>query len=369
MSGLRLVEVGLSWPPETFLQLKLTRLARRGVDVSVGSFEVPRAPDDALPGVRLEPLEPIAAGERALRDRLIRMGPDVLHFEWLTVASRCAGLLESWDGPVVVSCHGSDLPAGAPIPNRPDADALRRVFARADAVHCVAEASRREALAFGLPPEKARLIRGAVDGELFSPAAEPASGAGFAIVSVGWLRWLKGHEYAVRALAELVRRGIPATLDVLGGDPADPVAEPSQRARILHAAADLGVADRVRLHGNVSQEHVAAAMRKADALLHASLSEGLPTVILEAMACGVPVVATDVGGTAEAFADGVEGIVIPPRDPGAAARALERLWLDPGLRERMGRAGRARVEAEFLAERQTDQWLDVYDQVSGARSA
>jgi glycosyltransferase involved in cell wall biosynthesis len=356
------VEVGLSWPPETFIQLKLTRLAQRGFDVTVGSFIEPQAPRDALPGVALEQLPALDDG---LYGHLARMRADVLHLEWLTVASNCLPLIKAWDGPIVVSCHGSDLPANGPIWNRPQASVVPEVFARANAIHCVAEAVRRDALVFGLAPEKACLIRPAVDADFFCPApARAPRETGFSIVSVGWLRWLKGYEDAVLAVAELAHAGIPVKLDVLGGDPPDDMLEQSQRARILHTARDLGVAGRVRVHGNVTPADVRGHLQGADALLHTSLSEGLPNVVLEAMACAVPVVATDVGGTREAFRDGVEGLLVPPRDPGAAAAALGELWRDPGLCARMAQAGRARVEAEFTIERQTQQWVDLYERVA-----
>jgi glycosyltransferase involved in cell wall biosynthesis len=120
------------------------------------------------------------------------------------------------------------------------------------------------------------------------------------------------------------------------------------------------------VHGELEPDQVRAQLQRADAFLHASLSEGLPNVVLEAMACGLPVVATDVGGTSEAVRDGSEGFLIAPRDPRAAATTLAALWRDRGLRERMGRAGRARVEAEFRLARQTDEWMELYDAVARA---
>lgn len=110
-------------------------------------------------------------------------------------------------------------------------------------------------------------------------------------------------------------------------------------------------------------------LQRSDVLLHASLSEGLPNCVLEAMACGLPIVATDVGGTCEAFSDGVEGFLVPARDVEAAASALKRLWLEPALRRRMGAAGRARVQAEFTVERETRQWMALYESLAPARSA
>ena len=365
---LRLVEVGLDWPPESFLRLKLTSLAARGFDVVAGSTDISGAPAEALAGVRpmqLPAVDSTALSRWRMRHQLTRLRPDVLHYEWLTVAASHVRLLDAWRGPLVVSCRGSDLPVEGPAPNRARASALEALFARADAIHCVSDATRRDALAFGLPPEKACLIPAAVDVGFFKPAPDRArTEAGFRIVSVGALRWLKGHEYAMLVLAELVHLGIPATLDLLGGDPPSNTLERGQQGRILHTAHDLGIGDRVRMHGHVSPAEVRAQFERADAFLHTSLSEGLPNVVLEAMACGVPVVATDVGGTREAVRDGIDGVVVPPRDPDAAAAALAALWRDTGLRKRLGRAGRARVEAEFTLERQTQQWVDVYERVT-----
>ena len=94
--------------------------------------------------------------------------------------------------------------------------------------------------------------------------------------------------------------------------------------------------------------------------LHASLAEGIPNVVLEAMACGVPVVTTDAGGVAEAVTDGVEGFVVPARRPELMAAALERLWREPELAARMGAAGRERVSRSFRADAQIEQFLDLY---------
>jgi glycosyltransferase involved in cell wall biosynthesis len=224
---------------------------------------------------------------------------------------------------------------------------------------------RDEAVRHGLDASKAKVIVAGVDATLFAPAAQRRPyHARFCVVSVGALRWLKGYEYALMAISELVREGVPVAVHILGGDPSPDLAEPSERARILYTANDLGLEGRIQLHGHVSPREVCSHLQRADALLHMSVSEGLPTVVVEAMASGVPPVATDVGGTREAIRDGVDGFLIPPRDPASAARALRALWRDPGLRLRMGRAGRARVEAEFTIERQTDQWLELYERVA-----
>jgi glycosyltransferase involved in cell wall biosynthesis len=84
------------------------------------------------------------------------------------------------------------------------------------------------------------------------------------------------------------------------------------------------------------------------------------------MACALPVVVTDVGGTGEAVRDGVEGLLVPPRDPVAMATALGRLWRDPDLRRRLGAAGRARVLEKFTLEGQDELWVELYEEVAAA---
>jgi glycosyltransferase involved in cell wall biosynthesis len=163
---------------------------------------------------------------------------------------------------------------------------------------------------------------------------------------------MKGLEWALVAVRALVDSGVPVRLEVLG--------DGSERERVRHTVVDLGLEKHVELCGEVSSEEVASRLRGSDALVLPSLDEGLPTVILEAMASGIPVVASDCGGVREAITDGVEGFVVPPRDSGALTRALERLWREPELRARMGEAGRRTVTSRFTLERQLDEFLVMY---------
>jgi glycosyltransferase involved in cell wall biosynthesis len=294
---------------------------------------------------------------------LAALKPDVLHFEWATVAHDHSRLAEALGCPVVLSCHGGELQVDPyTAAGRTTAAALPAIFRRAAAVHCASEALASEAARFGIEPEKTRVIRAAVDPTFFCPALRcRRDEERFAIVAVGTLRWVKGFEYALLALGQLAREGVPASLDVLGGDPE--WEERSERERLLQASADLGLADCVRLHGRVLPELVRDRLQAADVYLQSSLSEGHPTAVVEAMACGLPIVATDCGGTREALTDGVEGFLVAPRDWRAASAALRTLWKDPLLRERMGRAGRARVESEFTLERQTERFAALYRDV------
>jgi glycosyltransferase involved in cell wall biosynthesis len=405
-NSLHVLVFGVRWPPESFLGLKFERLAARGVRVTVASA----SPDASfeLPGVSVvnlwRPLAGLSAAARLVlrnprrlravvaasggptadgrpvrgrerRQRLVAyarlagLRPDVVHFEWNTAAVHFSSLIDALGVPAVISRRGGSEHVYPHAPGtRRLADGFPLTLAKAAAVHCVSEAARSESLRHGLDPAKSWLIRPAVDAAFFSPEPRRPDGT-FRLTSVGALRWSKGHEYALLAVAALARDGIPVELELLGADAAPEVGEPAESARLRATILDLGLGTRVRLRGEVRPTEVRAALRRSDALLHLSLAEGLPNAVLEAMACGLPVVASDVDGTGEALRHGVDGFLVPPRDPAAAADALRALWHDPALCARLGTAGRARVEAEFAVERQIDQWLELYERVRGARVA
>lgn len=412
-----LLEVGVSWPPETFLQWKLGELVARGLRITLASADVYDA-SFSIPGVRLlilpaagESIASIVCGAavgllklairsprrllaliRAFRDPafftrpplspryrrspwkalvadlawlrimqpLAALRPDLVHFEWESAAVRFAPLTAAWRCPIVMSCHGGLRVYGCSPAYAAMISGLPNAFDRAAAVQCVSRTERSEALRLGLEPSRAAVIPCGVDPQRFSPPTGRVRRETLRIISVGWLRWLKGHEYAVQTVRELLDSGIPARLDVYGGDPLPGVGELSERARILHAIEDLGVADDVVLHGYLPTDQLIARYRQADVLLHSSVSEGLPVVILEAMATELPVVASDAGGVREAVRDGVDGFLVPVRDPRAAAAALERLWREPDLASCMGRAGRQRVVREFSLERTLEQLEQLY---------
>ena len=117
----------------------------------------------------------------------------------------------------------------------------------------------------------------------------------------------------------------------------------------------------VRLQGE--SEQVRDTLQQSDVFMLASVSEGICNAVLEAMACGLPVVTTDCGGMREAVSDCVEGFVVPIRDSQAMALALQNLAEDSSLQKRMGHAGRQRILQEFTLERQVQQFVALYDWV------
>jgi glycosyltransferase involved in cell wall biosynthesis len=178
------------------------------------------------------------------------------------------------------------------------------------------------------------------------------------IAAVGRVEPLKGTDILIEALGRLPRTCRDYRLWLVG-----PV-EPDYRARLATRADQIGVLDRVEFLGYQSpvQPWVAAS----DLLVHPSRYEAFPRVILEAMALSKPVVASRVGGVAESVTDGETGLLVPAEQPDALAEALERCLMDASLRERMGKAGRSRVEASFGAEQHAQQVEAEYYRLLGA---
>jgi glycosyltransferase involved in cell wall biosynthesis len=159
------------------------------------------------------------------------------------------------------------------------------------------------------------------------------------VLYAGRLRTRKAVAVLLEAFARM-RRAHPGAALVLAGDG-------EQRPALEAQACRLGIDRAVRFAGARPRDAMAAEYAAADLFCLPSLYEGFPLAILEAMAAGLPVVATAVAGVPEAVADGVTGRLVPPEDADALARALAELAADRERARRMGEAGRRRIEADF----------------------
>jgi glycosyltransferase involved in cell wall biosynthesis len=281
---------------------------------------------------------------------------DIVYIPWNSAA---IGFLPLFDlgMPVVVSCRGSQVSVAPLNPERAVHKAgLTTIFKRAAAVHCVSEAIVADALLYGLDPSKADVIRPAVDPDFFYPSEQQSADRGrFRLITTGTLIWRKGYEYMLAALRRLHDQEIDAHLTIIGDGP--------ERQRVLYTIHDLGLEQQVVLLGRLAPERVREQLWQADAFVLSSVSEGISNAVLEAMACGLPVVVTNCGGMREAVTDGVEGFVVPVRDAAALATALSRLSASSALRRQMGHAARNRIIAQFTLDQQVKQFVDLFEMV------
>ena len=218
--------------------------------------------------------------------------------------------------PVVVTARGSDinLLPQYPMPRKK----ILWAAENARAVITVCSYLKDEMVRLGARPERITPLRNGVDLQRFAPldrdAARDKLGlTGYTLLSVGRLSEVKGHDITIKALTRL-----PGITLMLAGDGPD-------RAKLEALARELGVHDRVRLLGSVPQTELRSYYNAADASVLASSREGWANVLLESMACGTPVVATDICGTPEVVAAPAAGRLVPERTPDSLAEAVKLL--------------------------------------------
>lgn len=232
---------------------------------------------------------------------------------------------------------------------------------------CVAytESARRDAIQMrGVPPSKVKTIYNGVDLAQFSPMQNEAERAraradlgllpnDFVIGAVGRLAPLKGHIYLLDALP-LVRKQMPHAKIVLVGDG-------SQRAALEERIKTLGLESAVILLGGIPTTR--EIYSTFDTFVFPSVEGAFGVVILEAMACGIPVIATRLDGTDELITNGTNALLVSPRAPDEIANAVLRLAQNRALGEQLTRAAHTRIENDFSASAMARHYLELYDSI------
>jgi glycosyltransferase involved in cell wall biosynthesis len=206
--------------------------------------------------------------------------------------------------------------------------------------------------------DKLKVVRCGVDLARFPLVDRGDRTAATRIVTVGRTVPEKGQALLIEAIARLRERGIEAQLTIVGGGP--------QLEELRALAARLGVAGAVELAGPVGQGEILGYYERADVFAMPSFAEGIPVVLMEAMATGLPVVSTHIAGIPELVEAGESGFLVAPGRVDELTAALERvLAASPEERAAMGRAGRARVEDEFAMGPVADRLLGIFGEVAG----
>lgn len=203
----------------------------------------------------------------------------------------------------------------------------------------------------GVPAEKLRLT---VNGTFLRPPKESRETESVPVVgTMGRFIPAKDYPTLVKAIDVLRRRGDDVRLQILGDGP--------EKQNVVDTIRECNLEEAVQLPGMVSD--VDHWLEKFDIYVSSSVSEGQPVALLEAMAHGLPIVATDVGLSADTVVDGEGGIIVSPGDPAAIAEAIGQLLHDPGMRNLFGKNARARIQAEYGVDAVAESHLTAYRQI------
>lgn len=309
---------------------------------------VDAGPARALPKDELLPYMPeLAAG---LEASWRRRPPAIVHAHFWMSALAALDAARPLGIPVVQTFHALGVvkrrhQGAADTSPAPRIDLEREIAAEVDRVVATCTDEVFELVRMGAPRRRISVVPCGVDLDVFQPdgPALPRRRGLRRVVTVGRLVERKGVGNAIEALA-----GVPDTeLVVTGGSGADELDADPEARRLRAVARRAGVEERVAFTGRLAREQVPALIRSADAVASVPWYEPFGIVPVEAMACGIPVVASAVGGMVDTVVDGATGLHVPPRDPDVLAAALRRLLDDGGLRRRLGRAGAARARERY----------------------
>jgi glycosyltransferase involved in cell wall biosynthesis len=236
---------------------------------------------------------------------------------------------------------------------------LKRRLCRFAEIVVVTQEERTWMLRAGVPPERIHVIPCGAPTSVFLPTQERALGA-VRFVMASRLIENKGCKESIAAFAEVASKSRDVTLDIYGDGPA--------RAELERIVETRQLAGRVTFHGHVDSATLAEALPRCDVFIQHSLeSEGSPVSIVEAMSCGLPIVATSVGGNVDLLVDGSTGFIVPERDIPAMTQAMLRLTDSAALREAMGRSARIRAVESLDVAVLTSRLEQLVNRVSKSR--
>ena len=313
--------------------------------------------------LRNRPWQISAAEMRTLQRVLSKAEARLLHIYFGQNAVHLLPLIRSWGSPSIVSFHGADVMVDMHKPAY--RDATREVLESVKLVLVRSDSLRRVLVELGCDSKKIELQHTGIPLEEF-PFRErtwPKAGE-WRLVQAGRLIEKKGLPVTLRAFAGFLRENPNATLTIAGEGPLLP--------DLQRLAGELNIAKRMSFAGFVSQERLRELYYGAHIFVHPSQTgndgnqEGIPNSMLEAMASGLPVFATEHGGIPEAVENGVSGVLVPEHDHGALASALINAVRDPDSLSQMARSGAEVVRQKFYLATQAQRLEEIYLRTIGA---
>jgi colanic acid/amylovoran biosynthesis glycosyltransferase len=295
----------------------------------------------------------VGAEQRQLAELLRRCQPAVVLCNFGDIAMRLLPVAEREGVPLIAYFHGDF----SFIYNRWYRWSLIPCLPRFAAIVVVTEAERQWMLEHGVPPIKIHLIPCGAPTEMFRPADRKSS-AVVRFIMASRLSEDKGCDLSIRAFARVASDVPDARLEIYGDGP--------ERANLERLVETVGLSTRIAFHGYVEEKRLAQILPLHDVFIqHSRYKEGSPVAIAEAMACGLPVVATPVGGIPDQVIEEKVGLLVAEGDVLGMAAAMRRLALDPQVRQAFGQAARDRAVSLYDSSLQTRRLEQVLMSVAG----
>ncbi|HNU41332.1 MAG: glycosyl transferase group 1 [Bacteroidetes bacterium OLB12] len=264
--------------------------------------------------------------------------PDVIHIQWLSSVVEFAWLRSFFSVPIVASARGSQVTV-YPITRPGYRHTIDRAIQLADYIHCVSHDIASACERLGAPAEKLIVNYNGIDLQKFKEAPEAEARNKFTIISVGSLMWRKGLYYQLQVLKLLTQEKKDVELVWIGDGP--------DKEGLLYTAHILGIEDRIRFVGKVNADQLVLWLTKADLYLSTSVAEGLANSVVEAIACGLPVLAFACEGMEEALIPGANGFILPVGDVQGMAEKVIYLLDNSTERNKMALASRQHACQNF----------------------
>ena len=306
----------------------------------------------------------VGSEKKSLQSLIRASGAEVILCHFGHTALRVLPAARACGVPVVAHFHGLDVSSA--LRNRWYRASLLRSLPRFAGIVVVGSHQRQWMTDHGVPAHRVHLIPCGVPTAFFTPLPQSVPKGRIVVAAVCRLVPWKGMAETIRAIALARRQGADVELRVAGTG--------SQRAELETLAAQLNLTDRVTFLGGQTAEQVRELFGQSHLFVQHSLTsetgwqEGFGVSLAEAASMGLPVVATRSGGIPDQVVDGVTGVLVKERDILAMGEAIARLASDAGLREQLGRAGRARMIEHFDTDRQIERLEEVMLEASRARA-
>ena len=292
-----------------------------------------------------------------LRFVLGKIRPDIIHLQWPSVIPWFEDVLKMQNIPVILSQRGFHINV-RPFVNEENFAYLSKWYPKFAGFHSVSKAIAANGDKIWNGPGKLdRIVYSGLPIKDFPFSEKYKRSKPLLLLSVGRAHWVKGYDYALQSCRILMERNISFHYTIIGG---------AGEEELQFLISDLGLRDCVSLEHRLPQKEVYRRMQDASLLLMSSVEEGLPNVVVEAMALGLPVLSTDCGGVLELIEDGVKGWVVPIRDPKAMADGVITFSkLSSEKIEEVRLAARKKVELQHSEEDMISGMEGLYYEVLG----